>query len=109
MTASNPTNNPSNNLTTYMAMAQYYTDEPGRRPFKGDYPRCMGFYEAATPQEAFAKFIEEFAPNGHEAQVFYNQVTMVPCLTAQGYQFKMDSVYPGDLFRFPNPKAVHKE
>jgi hypothetical protein len=93
------------NLQRYLVSATYLT-ELSKSPYPHEYPRIMGYYDTETPEKAFEKFLHDHAPTIRRAQIFYDDVMVIP-VPATGFKYQLSAVY-GQLAKFPNTEALEE-
>lgn len=83
-----------------------YLQEVTASPYPHQYPCIMGYYDAYNPAEAFKLFLAEHAPNVRRAQLFYDDVLVIP-VPDNGFKYKLSTLY-GELAKFPNEKILEE-
>lgn len=94
-----------NNLQRYLVSATYI-EEVYKSPYSYQYPRVMGYYDAENEEKAFRMFLTEHAPDIRRAQIFHDDIVVIP-VPDIGFKYKMSSVF-GRLAKFPNKEILEE-
>ncbi len=88
-------------MPMYLVLANYMT-ETVFSPFPQNHLRLMSIYKATSPQDAFLKFLREFAADPSLSERFYDEICIAQVF-GKASIFHLSNVL--DL-RFPNPRLL---
>lgn len=93
------------NKQRYQVSATYLT-ELHKSPYPHEYPRIMAYYDVESPEKAFEHFLHDHAPTVRRAQIFYDDIMVIP-VPVTGYTYQLSKVF-GQLAKFPNEDALEE-